>query len=410
MKNNFIPTVKQKKIINLSKGKHIVFAPAGSGKTEMLSHRVKQALAKGVKPEEMICLTFTNNAALNMRKRIGNSNELFIGNSHSFGAKFLFQQNLIPKQTNILDEGESRVLLEDAVEDVKTSVEENGDSMLMIKNNDLENFICWQNQLKLKLPNNLVKKSKKIFEKNYSYSSKSIQVKTNIKIIYRKYEKFKKDFLSLDFNDILNLALYFLIKDKTFRNIYTWVQVDEFQDLNTIQWEILNYLISKNCHTVLFGDTEQAIYSFLGADNSVLRKLKETYQEHFIAENHRSPQYLLELFNDYAYNNLKPTWSEKPFSKNNELKNNNIIFNLYKGNQFGEIDFILKTYIKPLIIEGKNPIAILMANNNLVTSMSNKCSVNNIKHFPVASFDLFQRKIIKDLIAFLNCLIGSKNR
>ena len=92
---SIIITPEQQKIINLTEGKHIVSAPAGSGKTEMLSLRVMRALENGVKPKDMICLTFTNKAAMHMKTKIGDLDDLFVGNIHAFGSQFLWESQII---------------------------------------------------------------------------------------------------------------------------------------------------------------------------------------------------------------------------------------------------------------------------------------------------------------------------
>jgi len=101
---------EQKKIVELTEGSHLVLAPPGTGKTELLSHRVVYAIKNGVQPSEMLCLTFTNRAAKSMKERIEskiNSQNLFIGNIHQFCSYFLYSNNIIPFFTGLLDEEDS---------------------------------------------------------------------------------------------------------------------------------------------------------------------------------------------------------------------------------------------------------------------------------------------------------------
>jgi len=409
MNKNIIPTREQQSIINLTDGRHIVYAPAGSGKTEMLSHRVKKALANGVKPAEMICLTFTNKAALNMKKRIGDTDNLFVGNIHAFGSKFLFSNNLIPKQANILDEAEMSVLLNDARNEVLSIENELSEDKEDFKIKYIEHFINWQNQIKLELPEKVIDKTQEVFYQEFDYDNSSYGKKQELKLIYDEYEKLKQDFLALDFNDILNLSLHYMVNGKTSYKTFSWVQVDEFQDLNTIQWKILDLLIKQHCHIVLFGDTQQAIFSFMGADADALSQISQTCEKHSIYENHRSPQYLLDLYNDYSMRNLDPPWEKMPFSKKKNAKDENLLF-LINGNQVQEMTVILRDFVLQKAEQLTEPIAILMSTNAQVSKMSKMCSALDIKHFPVSSFDLFDRKIIKDMLGYFQGLIGSKNR
>lgn len=100
---------KQRETICIDKGYHLVLAPAGCGKTDILAERVYRALCNGVDVEDMLCLTFTNRASRGMRSRINKvvgdkARELFIGNTHRFCSKFVFENNIISQSSSIMDE------------------------------------------------------------------------------------------------------------------------------------------------------------------------------------------------------------------------------------------------------------------------------------------------------------------
>lgn len=99
----------QQKVIDIDKGVHLVLAPPGCGKTDILADRINQALNNGVSPKDMLCLTFTNRASRGMVSRIKqNSNidtsEIFVGNVHKFCSVFLYENGFIPLTSSILDE------------------------------------------------------------------------------------------------------------------------------------------------------------------------------------------------------------------------------------------------------------------------------------------------------------------
>ena len=103
----------QKKVITLDNGCHLVLAPPGCGKTDILAERVVRALSCGVSPDDMLCLTFTNRAARGMRSRIlerlqtsGEMN-LFVGNVHRFCSHYLFDNHVVARDTTVIDEQES---------------------------------------------------------------------------------------------------------------------------------------------------------------------------------------------------------------------------------------------------------------------------------------------------------------
>ena len=112
----FIPTEEQKRILDIKEGLHLVLAPPGSGKTELLAQRVYNAKDDGYQDSDIICLTFTNRAAKGMNERIDEkypNNEIIIGNIHHFCSTFLFKNKIIPLNTSILDEEEADQLIEE---------------------------------------------------------------------------------------------------------------------------------------------------------------------------------------------------------------------------------------------------------------------------------------------------------
>ncbi|HPQ42524.1 MAG TPA: UvrD-helicase domain-containing protein, partial [bacterium] len=109
---NFILSPDQQNILNLSSGKHVVAAPPGTGKTELLVRRLKKALDQGFPPEKMACLTFTNRAARNMQERIGDiPDTLHVGNFHAFCIKYLKRIRQFTSHNAILDEEDAEMLL-----------------------------------------------------------------------------------------------------------------------------------------------------------------------------------------------------------------------------------------------------------------------------------------------------------
>jgi DNA helicase-2/ATP-dependent DNA helicase PcrA len=110
-------TTDQKAIVDLSEGQHLVLAPPGTGKTELLAHRVEQALTKKITSDKMICLTFTNRAAKGMKERIEErypKNNVFIGNIHQYCSIFLYKNKLISQYTSLIDEEDAVLLMEEA--------------------------------------------------------------------------------------------------------------------------------------------------------------------------------------------------------------------------------------------------------------------------------------------------------
>ena len=111
------PDPSQQKVIGIHGGYHLVLAPPGCGKTQILAERLRQAHKQGVAFGDMLCLTFTNRAARGMRERIAGHigeqhiDEVFVGNIHRFCSRFLFTEQLIPASTTVIDEDDAISIL-----------------------------------------------------------------------------------------------------------------------------------------------------------------------------------------------------------------------------------------------------------------------------------------------------------
>ena len=257
MKNiNF--TEEQEAILNLIYGEHLVLAPPGTGKTELLAERVVRALRRGVKQAEMMCLTFTNRAAENMVDRVLSKvgeNDVFIGNIHKWCSQFLFKKNIIPGNMSLLDEEDSSLIAREIKNSLKINPKYRIDELLK--------FSTYIKQTSLKFPNEIL-----------LYPSIDNVDKIKLYKFHDEYEKVKQKSLCIDFDDLLTLAYDSLRKDI---NLYccSWMQVDEVQDLNPMQWAIIDLITNKESHRVFFGDYEQAIFSFMGAKVESLSKIEK---------------------------------------------------------------------------------------------------------------------------------------
>ena len=261
---------EQVRILNLSEGKHLVLAPPGTGKTELIAQRVLKAVTVDKFPEsEIICLTFTNRAARNMldrvKQRVPNS-KVFISNIHGFGTQFLTKNQLIPLASSFIDDADAEEILKEA------------SASLGISSPKYETF-C-KKALINKVNNNLapfLNRSEKHIEEYY------------LKLIVR-YEKIKKESLLYDYDDILVLTLKHLIIDSDNLDFgkFSIIQVDEAQDLNEIQWNIVKYIQKPSANVVLYGDIYQSIFGFNGARLELLQEFTKDHTLHKLSQNFRS--------------------------------------------------------------------------------------------------------------------------
>jgi len=212
-------TADQKKILSIQTGKHIVHAPAGCGKTEMLTQRVIQALKYGENPSTMICLTFTNRAAIEMTQRLKASTHHtdsqlpFVGNIHKFCNLYLRKNKFLPDSSSLLDEDEYKTILNGIIK--------KNDKKTVVLRHDLFKYLSDQKRIDLGLSP---------IYKNYNESFE--QHKHIYNAIYTHYEQVKKEFNFYDFDDLLNLTNYHLKnstenKQEQQFSSFNWLQIDE---------------------------------------------------------------------------------------------------------------------------------------------------------------------------------------
>jgi DNA helicase-2/ATP-dependent DNA helicase PcrA len=427
-------TEEQSKIVSLNQGQHLVLAPPGTGKTELLVQRLSNAVKNGTQQNKMICLTFTNRAAKNMLDRVEKEigeHKIFIGNIHSYCNTFLRKNKIIPQSTSLLDEEDVELLFNELKQDLHSFVydkyKKGDDNTREIKTDELLKLNTFIKQKNLNFPESILQNPQIKF---CNYKDDNQNQKNAIKMC-AEYEQIKKESNFIDFDDLLTLSYAYLSESQENKPIFEWLQIDEVQDLNPLQWAIINKISNKEIsHRVFFGDYEQAIFSFMGAKLEILDKVGKESTIHELQNNFRSPQYLLELYNIYAKFWLKPKWKYEPKSLNKLVKTQNSL--AYKeiripheveqrnkwGDVFGynieyysteddEIDWIIKNKLPK---EPQENTAILVRANSSADKFAQKLNDYGVNYFKISGFDLFRRKVVKDLMAFLNIIVDDNDR
>lgn len=329
----------QQKIIDIRSGRHLVLAPPGCGKTQILAERIYQALADGVKSEDMLCLTFTNRAARGMRERINEriddkkGQEVFVGNVHRFCSRFLFSNNIVPAESAIIDDDTTNSILARYLNEDESKVErdfrrkrayaqimffshfmydiEHGlpkelrmhpecvtrEDIAVMKAIAITQDKPFDATLMLDIYNNTefyldlinLSQTKDINHQSFPSLLRHDAEQTLLKMRYaHAYTAYKRLNNLLDFEDLLQITYSILKADDETGNPqykrYPWIQVDEVQDLNMLQLAIIHELAyvdsskatGKEDSCALFlGDEQQAIFSFMGAKLATLNFLKE---------------------------------------------------------------------------------------------------------------------------------------
>jgi DNA helicase-2/ATP-dependent DNA helicase PcrA len=407
MSNNNGPSIElsaeQKEILEFSEGKYLVLAPPGSGKTELLAQRVRYALEKGISQKKMLCLTFTKKAANEMMERVclQDKKDLFIGNIHQHCSRFLFREKVVNPSCSILDEEDTWQIINEEVFKKEPNIKEILENISRHMFGTFIKFSVYCDQKKNGVPENLLLPPEEA--NRLSENQRKVIIKG-----YRLYEEIKQRYYFLDYDDILTYS-YLVLKKRPLNNPYTWIQVDEVQDLNPLQWEIIKLLSANQSHQVLFGDYGQAIFSFMGARAESLKAVEKNYKVYKLRQNYRSPSDLVDIYNAFSEKYMGND-SFKIIPIRSESKGQNAFFSSVVGFRVEEAECVIEK-ILPSISENKDETtAILVRSNNTADLYSWKLNANEKEHFKVSGFDLFSRAVVKDSLAFLNVLANASDR
>ncbi len=330
----------QRKVIDLSEGHWLVLAPPGCGKTDILAARVQRALEQGTPPEQMVCLTFTNRASRGMRERIDQmlgkekGGAVFTGNLHSLCSNLLFACRMVHHNTSVIDEQDSTDLILDYIAERKilTTRRNNfADQCYRLQHllwqmahghpkelqtnrsmlsGSMVQQLCtqWGRPMTLAGLLDLYRHAPELID-----DPRAQQLDTNNELLQQMavaqwYSQYKEEHRLIDFSDLLTMAYDALVRKPERMPHYSWIQIDEVQDLNRLQLAIIDLLtVQDQPSMVLYlGDEQQAIFSFMGAQLQTLEWIKQRCDNKILhlLTNYRSPSYLQEVFNTFAARQL----------------------------------------------------------------------------------------------------------
>lgn len=443
----FVPDSSQQAVIDAQGGYHLVLAPPGCGKTGILAERISRAHAMGVPNDDMLCLTFTNRASREMTERIalkmqGQAPEgLMVGNVHRFCSKFLFEKGHIEADSSIIDDDEAISILSDFMAEDDEAVKNDfnrlhGYQQIIHFSHLIMQIACRHGVGMLMHPDSFTKEDREAFSelcklrglhfgldallKVYRHIPDYIDDATDLglkgvtgrhlhsllwKIFYAaKYEGYKRENDMLDFEDLLLRTYEVYKKDATCKR-YHWIQVDEVQDLNGMQLAIIDQLTAKDHFTVMYlGDEQQAIFSFMGAKLDTLTELKIRCKGHLhhLMQNHRSPSYLLDVFNTYAKETLHIDKELLPVTDREEKAPAGSLQILYSDTLESELMDVCDR-VEALQAQSKtDTTAVIVSANSDADKLSEVMTSRGLPHFKVSGQDLFASPAMKLLLAHFN--------
>lgn len=421
----------QEEAIGLQSGRHLVLAPPGCGKTEILTERVRRALESGVALTDMLCLTFTNRAARGMQERIVENfpersmGELYVGNLHRFCSKLLFESEAVPETATILDEDDAREVIDSLARERLLEDRPPASEGLPLPEDPLPGFVAdFIQQRAAELlqrdrgfPEETIQQApapevnQRNFELLAAFGLVAYDENRNPKMDEDRVDTIARDYLAykesqelLDFNDLLLKAWLFLTDKRSFVKRYPWIQVDEVQDLSPLQLAIVERLWDEKqplSVCVFFGDEQQAIFSFMGAQLDRLQALSRTHAVHHLHRNFRSPSYLLDLFNQFAVSELDADPALLPRAEKVSEKPKGALRLLAACDAKDQIELLSELALRAP--EGETT-AVLVPSNAMADTLSDRLKEKKVEHFKISGSDLFRMNVLKTAKAYLGIL------
>ncbi len=371
-----------------TEGAFLVIAGAGSGKTRTITYRIANMLDRGIPQSAILALTFTNKAAREMADRVKDLvgrklPMLTISTFHAFGVKVLRESisHLGYKENfSIYDQADKMALIKETARSLKIDPAD-------LNLYDLANLFSD------------IKTGRTRWDADTGMYSP----------IYDEYNELLKLYNAVDFDDLIVLPIK-LFKEKPdvlekYRKRYRYIMVDEFQDTSRIQYDFVYLLAKESRNICVVGDDDQSIYSWRGANYENIVQFEKDFpevKEIKLEQNYRSTGTILDAANSIIAHNKKRK-KKNLWSKSGE---GNPIELSYPDNEIKEAQFIADT-ISLLRMQEDLPydsFGILVRTNSLTTAIEDALLMEGIPYAVSGGQSFFQRKEIKDIIAYLRVI------
>ena len=391
----------QREAVFTTEGPLLVLAGAGSGKTRALTHRVAYLIEeKGVKPWNILAITFTNKAAGEMRERVNQlvdfgADSGWVSTFHSLCVRILrrFIENLgYTTDFSIYDSDDTKTLMKQIFKDLEVNQK-------VLKERGVLGVISSA-------------KNEMISPEEFLLSAKADGDSRLQRIgeLYMEYQKRLKKNNALDFDDLLVKTVeLFQAKQEVleyYQDRFRYIMVDEYQDTNTVQFKLVSLLAAKYRNICVVGDDDQSIYRFRGANIKNILSFEETFPGAKVIkleQNYRSTKMILDSANEVIKNNAgrkdKTLWTE------NEVGERPVFREF--GSSFDEAEWVVRDIVK----KGGpwKDYAILYRTNAQSRLFEEKCIAYNLPYRLVGGVNFYQRKEIKDILCYLKTIANSRD-
>jgi len=395
----------QKEAVTYMNGPMLIVAGPGSGKTRVLTYRIAYLIQQGIDPFNILSLTFTNKAAGEMRERIesivgSNARNLFMGTFHSVFARILRREASklgFPSNFTIYDTNDSKNVLKQIIKSQGLDEKVYKPNQVFFRISSAKNSLISANNYKL---------NKELMEEDMQAG------KPKIAKLYELYSKKCHQNGAMDFDDLLFNFFILLTKFPEcllhYQEKFKYILIDEFQDTNTAQYAIIKKLADRNEQITVVGDDAQSIYAFRGATiTNILNFEKDFPDYHFVKleQNYRSTPQIVNAANTLIKNNsnqiAKEIWTSN--TDGEKIK----IFKTISDNEEGKkvAQLIFETKMNEQLTH--NDFAILYRTNAQSRAMEEALRRQNIPYKIFGGLSFYQRKEIKDLLAYLKFMTNT---
>ena len=388
----------QKQAVQKTEGPLMILAGAGSGKTRVITYRIAYLLGLGIDPERILAVTFTNKAAEEMLNRVkrlvGHIQGLWIGTFHSICVRIL-RRNIerIGYRNNftIYDELDQTHLVKECLKELSLNEKEYRPSAVLNRISGAKNQLMDPQEYSQWIGN--------FFEQKVSE-------------VYSLYQKKLQANNALDFDDlIMKTVLLFAQSEETLREYqdrFQYIMIDEYQDTNHAQYRLINLLAKGHQNICVVGDPDQAIYRWRGADFTNLLRFEDDYQNSVqivLDQNYRSTQNILNASNHLIrFNRMrkeKNLWTHK--EQGTPLS--------YFGgsNEHEEVDFVVNQLerLKRMDQRKYRDMVIFYRIHAQSRVFEDGLRRAGIPYQIVGGVSFYQRKEIKDIVAYLRLIEGT---
>ncbi len=391
----------QQEAVLHTEGPLLILAGAGSGKTRALTHRVAYLIEeKGVAPWNILAITFTNKAAGEMRERVNSlveygADSVWVSTFHSLCVRILrrFIENLgYDSSFSIYDTDDQKTLMKQIFKNLDINTKQYKERGVLGIISAAKNELIGPEEFAMNARISGTFRDQKIAE------------------LYREYQTQLKKNNALDFDDLLVKTVELFENHPEILDYYQekfkYIMVDEYQDTNTAQFKLVSQLAKKYGNICVVGDDDQSIYSFRGANIRNILSFEETFPGARVIkleQNYRSTRTILNVANRVIRNNSgrkdKTLWTENTEGSRVRVK----IFDT----AYDEAEGIVKDMVK----QGGpwKDYAVLYRTNAQSRIIEEKCIAYNVPYRLVGGVNFYQRKEIKDILAYLKTIANGRD-